>query len=178
MVGMTRTIARGYAGEDILCFGVAPGFTVSEMTAEYLQGRGGAQIIAVRLAHAIGLGGVGHHLTLTDEEVDQLLASPGIRLPQPCHRLGQLEYGGSELSGGVDSDHVVWSASHQEGSLEAALVEAGCGAEGGDGGSHPNPLGEVDEQIRGPAVDLLVGLLGDHRPVRLLLDVGARHGGR
>src|SRR5256885_16008158 len=46
MVGMTQTIARGYAGEGILCFGVAPGFTVSEMTAEYLQGRGGAQIIA------------------------------------------------------------------------------------------------------------------------------------
>jgi NAD(P)-dependent dehydrogenase (short-subunit alcohol dehydrogenase family) len=46
MVGMTRTIARGYAGEGILCFGVAPGFTVSEMTAEYLQGRGGAQIVA------------------------------------------------------------------------------------------------------------------------------------
>jgi NAD(P)-dependent dehydrogenase (short-subunit alcohol dehydrogenase family) len=46
MVGMTKTIARGYAGESILCFGVAPGFTVSEMTAEYLQGRGGAQIIA------------------------------------------------------------------------------------------------------------------------------------
>jgi NAD(P)-dependent dehydrogenase (short-subunit alcohol dehydrogenase family) len=46
MVGMTKTIARGYAGEGILCFGVAPGFTVSEMTAEYLQGRGGAQIIA------------------------------------------------------------------------------------------------------------------------------------
>jgi NAD(P)-dependent dehydrogenase (short-subunit alcohol dehydrogenase family) len=46
MVGMTRTIARGYAGEGILCFGVAPGFTVSEMTAEYLQGRGGAKIVA------------------------------------------------------------------------------------------------------------------------------------
>ena len=46
MVSMTKTIARGYAGEGILCFGVAPGFTVSEMTAEYLQGRGGAQIIA------------------------------------------------------------------------------------------------------------------------------------
>jgi 3-oxoacyl-[acyl-carrier protein] reductase len=46
MVGMTKTIARGYAGEGILCFGVAPGFTVSEMTAEYLQGRGGAQILA------------------------------------------------------------------------------------------------------------------------------------
>ena len=46
MVGMTKTIARGYAGEGILCFGVAPGFTVSEMTADYLQGRGGAQILA------------------------------------------------------------------------------------------------------------------------------------
>jgi 3-oxoacyl-[acyl-carrier protein] reductase len=46
IVGMTKTIARGYASDGILCFAVAPGFTVSEMTAEYLQGRGGAQIIA------------------------------------------------------------------------------------------------------------------------------------
>ena len=46
MIGMTKTIARGYAAEGILCFGVAPGFTVSEMTAEYLQGRGGAKILA------------------------------------------------------------------------------------------------------------------------------------
>jgi len=46
MVSMTKTIARGYASDGILCFGVAPGFTVSEMTAEYLQGRGGAKIIA------------------------------------------------------------------------------------------------------------------------------------
>jgi 3-oxoacyl-[acyl-carrier protein] reductase len=46
IIGMTKTIARGYAGEGILCFGVAPGFTVSEMTADYLQGRGGAQIVA------------------------------------------------------------------------------------------------------------------------------------
>jgi len=46
MVAMTRTIARGYAAEGILCFGVAPGFTVSEMTDEYLQGRGGKKIIA------------------------------------------------------------------------------------------------------------------------------------
>ncbi len=43
---MTRTIARGYAAEGILCFAVAPGFTVSEMTEEYLAGRGGAQIVA------------------------------------------------------------------------------------------------------------------------------------
>jgi 3-oxoacyl-[acyl-carrier protein] reductase len=46
MVGMTRTVARGYAAEGILCFAVAPGFTVSEMTEEYLAGRGGAQIVA------------------------------------------------------------------------------------------------------------------------------------
>jgi 3-oxoacyl-[acyl-carrier protein] reductase len=46
LVGMTKTIARGYAAEGILCFGVAPGFTVSEMTADYLQGRGGAKIVA------------------------------------------------------------------------------------------------------------------------------------
>ena len=46
IVGMTRTIARGYAAENILAFAVAPGFTVSEMTDEYLTGRGGAQIVA------------------------------------------------------------------------------------------------------------------------------------
>jgi len=46
MVAMTRTVARGYASKGILCFAVAPGFTVSEMTEEYLQGRGGAKIVA------------------------------------------------------------------------------------------------------------------------------------
>jgi NAD(P)-dependent dehydrogenase (short-subunit alcohol dehydrogenase family) len=46
LVGMTRTIARGYASEGILCFAVAPGFTVSDATEEYLRGRGGAQIVA------------------------------------------------------------------------------------------------------------------------------------
>ena len=46
MVSMTKTIARGYASEGILCFAVAPGFTVSDMTADYLQGRGGAQIVS------------------------------------------------------------------------------------------------------------------------------------
>jgi NAD(P)-dependent dehydrogenase (short-subunit alcohol dehydrogenase family) len=44
--GVIKTIARGYAADGILCFGVAPGFTVSEMTEEYLQGRGGAKIVA------------------------------------------------------------------------------------------------------------------------------------
>ncbi len=46
MVAMTRTIARGYAAEGILAFVVAPGFTVSEMTEDYLAGRGGAQILS------------------------------------------------------------------------------------------------------------------------------------
>jgi NAD(P)-dependent dehydrogenase (short-subunit alcohol dehydrogenase family) len=46
LIGMTKTIARSYAAEQILAFAVAPGFTVSEMTDEYLTGRGGAQIIA------------------------------------------------------------------------------------------------------------------------------------
>ena len=46
MIGMTKTIARGYAAEQILAFAVCPGFTVSEMTDEYLAGRGGAQIVA------------------------------------------------------------------------------------------------------------------------------------
>ena len=46
MIGMTKSIARGYAAENILAFAVAPGFTVSEMTDDYLTGRGGAQILA------------------------------------------------------------------------------------------------------------------------------------
>jgi 3-oxoacyl-[acyl-carrier protein] reductase len=46
LIGMTKTIARGYAGEGILAFAVAPGFTVTDATEEYLQGRGGAQILA------------------------------------------------------------------------------------------------------------------------------------
>ena len=46
MVGMTKSIARAYAAKGILAFAVAPGFTVSEMTEEYLAGRGGAAIVA------------------------------------------------------------------------------------------------------------------------------------
>ena len=46
LIGMTKTIARGYAAEQILAFAVCPGFTVSEMTEEYMKGRGGAQVIA------------------------------------------------------------------------------------------------------------------------------------
>ena len=46
MIGMTKTIARGYAGKGILAFAVAPGFTVTDATEEYLEGRGGAAILA------------------------------------------------------------------------------------------------------------------------------------
>ena len=46
VVAMTKTIARAYAADGILAFAVSPGFTVSEMTEEYLTGRGGAQILA------------------------------------------------------------------------------------------------------------------------------------
>lgn len=46
MIAMTKTIARAYAGEGIYAFAVSPGFTVSDMAADYLQGRGGAQIVA------------------------------------------------------------------------------------------------------------------------------------
>jgi NAD(P)-dependent dehydrogenase (short-subunit alcohol dehydrogenase family) len=46
MIAMTKSIARGYASEGILAFAVSPGFTVSEMTDEYLQGRGGEKILA------------------------------------------------------------------------------------------------------------------------------------
>jgi NAD(P)-dependent dehydrogenase (short-subunit alcohol dehydrogenase family) len=46
MIAMTKSIARGYAKDGILAFAVCPGFTVSEMTEDYLTGRGGALILA------------------------------------------------------------------------------------------------------------------------------------
>ncbi len=46
ILAMTKTMARAYAAEGILAFAVSPGFTVSEMTEEYLAGRGGAKIVA------------------------------------------------------------------------------------------------------------------------------------
>jgi NAD(P)-dependent dehydrogenase (short-subunit alcohol dehydrogenase family) len=46
MIGVTKTIARGYAAEGVLAFAVCPGFTVTEMTEEYLASRGGEKILA------------------------------------------------------------------------------------------------------------------------------------
>lgn len=46
ILAMTKTIARAYAADNIYAFAVSPGFTVSEMTEDYLAGRGGAKIVA------------------------------------------------------------------------------------------------------------------------------------
>jgi 3-oxoacyl-[acyl-carrier protein] reductase len=46
MIGMTKSIARGYAADNILAFAVCPGFTASDMVEEYMASRGGQQIIA------------------------------------------------------------------------------------------------------------------------------------
>ena len=46
MVAMTKSIARGYAAEDILAFAVCPGFTASDMVGDYLESRGGAKLLA------------------------------------------------------------------------------------------------------------------------------------
>ena len=46
MVAMAKSIARGYAAENIFAFTVCPGFTMSEMAADYLASRGGEGILA------------------------------------------------------------------------------------------------------------------------------------
>ena len=46
MIGMTKSIARGYAGENILAFAVCPGFTMTGMAENYLESRGGAKLLA------------------------------------------------------------------------------------------------------------------------------------
>ena len=46
MVGVTKTIARGYAREGILAFAVCPGFTMTGMAEEYLASRGGDKLLA------------------------------------------------------------------------------------------------------------------------------------
>ena len=46
MVAMTKSIARGFAGEGILAFAVCPGFTMTGMAEEYLSSRGGEKLLA------------------------------------------------------------------------------------------------------------------------------------
>jgi 3-oxoacyl-[acyl-carrier protein] reductase len=46
MVGMTKTIARAYAAEEILAFAICPGFVMTGMAEDYLASRGGAAVLA------------------------------------------------------------------------------------------------------------------------------------
>jgi len=46
MVAMTKSIARGYAAEQILAFAVCPGFTMTGMADDYLASRGGEKLLA------------------------------------------------------------------------------------------------------------------------------------
>ncbi|WP_157217607.1 SDR family NAD(P)-dependent oxidoreductase [Flavisphingomonas formosensis] len=46
MIGMTKTIARGYAAEGIYAFAVCPGFTLTGMAEDYLASRGGDGLLA------------------------------------------------------------------------------------------------------------------------------------
>ena len=46
MVAMTKTIARGYAKDEILAFAICPGFTMTGMAEEYLESRGGDKLLA------------------------------------------------------------------------------------------------------------------------------------
>lgn len=46
MVAMTKTIARGYAAENILAFAICPGFTMTGMAEDYLASRGGDKLLA------------------------------------------------------------------------------------------------------------------------------------
>ncbi|HTG38049.1 SDR family oxidoreductase [Sphingomonas sp.] len=46
MVAMTKSIARGYAGQDILAFVICPGFTMTGMAEDYLESRGGDKLLA------------------------------------------------------------------------------------------------------------------------------------
>jgi NAD(P)-dependent dehydrogenase (short-subunit alcohol dehydrogenase family) len=46
MVGMTKSIARGYAAEQILAFAICPGFVMTGMAEDYLASRGGDKLLA------------------------------------------------------------------------------------------------------------------------------------
>ena len=46
LIAVTKTIARGYAAEEIYAFAVAPGFTMTGMAEDYLTSRGGEKVLA------------------------------------------------------------------------------------------------------------------------------------
>ena len=46
IISMTKSIARGYASEQIYAFAVCPGFTATGMVEEYIASRGGEKLLA------------------------------------------------------------------------------------------------------------------------------------
>lgn len=46
LIAVTKSIARGFAAEEIFAFAVAPGFTMTGMAEDYLSSRGGDKILA------------------------------------------------------------------------------------------------------------------------------------
>ena len=46
MIALHKTIARAYAGDEILSFAIAPGFTDTAMADDYLATRGGPALLA------------------------------------------------------------------------------------------------------------------------------------
>ena len=45
LIAITKSIARGFAGEGILAYAVAPGFTMTGMAEDYLSSRGGDKLL-------------------------------------------------------------------------------------------------------------------------------------
>ena len=46
MVAMTKSIARGFAAQQIYAFAICPGFTMTGMAEDYLTSRGGDKLLA------------------------------------------------------------------------------------------------------------------------------------
>lgn len=46
LIGVTKSIARGYAAENILAYAVCPGFTMTGMVEDYMASRGGQKVLA------------------------------------------------------------------------------------------------------------------------------------
>ncbi len=46
MLALTKTIARGYAAQNIYAFAICPGFTMTGMAEDYLESRGGDKLLA------------------------------------------------------------------------------------------------------------------------------------
>ena len=46
MVAMTKSIARGYAGQGLIAFAICPGYVMTGMAEDYLASRGGDKLLA------------------------------------------------------------------------------------------------------------------------------------